>query len=142
MATTVYEVQELILDDGTTITCKPANIKVMRKGNEMVLNLGQSQDDDEGLRRLLDIVALCTKRERPEFEVDEVDDDGKPTGKKVTNYELMEELFDMDTVFKVIELFLGIKLNDPKLMEAAAQVAMLRAQEENKEQEAEQPGVS
>lgn len=139
MATTVYEVQELILDDGSTITCKPANIKVMRKGNEMVMALGDAEDDEDGLHRLLDIVALCTKRERPEFEVDELDDKGKETGNKVTNYDLMEDLFDMDTVFKVIEIDLGIKLNDPKLMEAAAQVALLQAQEENRE---ESPGTN
>lgn len=130
MATTVYEVQELVLDDGSTVTCKPANIKVMRKGNELLTKLGEVEESDDGIHALLDIVCLCTKRERPEFEVDEVDDEGEKTGKKVTNYELMEELFDMETVFKVIELDLGVKLNDPKLLEAAAQVALLKAQEE------------
>lgn len=130
MATTVYEVQELVLDDGTTVTCKPANIKVMRKGNELLAKLGESEDNDDGINRLLDIVCLCTKRERPEFEIDELDDEGEKTGRRVTNYELMEELFDMETVFKVIELDLGVKLNDPKLLEAAAQMALLKAQEE------------
>lgn len=138
MATTVYEVQELVLDDGSTITCKPANIKVMRKGNELLANLGDVEDNDEGIHRLLDIVCLCTKRERPEFEVDEKDDKGKKTGNKVTNYDLMEELFDMDTMFKVIELFLGIKLNDPKLLEAAAQAALLQEQAK----EAEEAGTN
>lgn len=122
MATSVYEVQELILDDGTTVTCKPANIKVLRKGNELLANLSDVEDNDEGIQKLLDIVCLCLKRQRPEFE--RVDEDGKT----VTNYELMEELFDMDTMFKVIEIFLGVKLNDPKLLEAAAQMAL--AQEE------------
>lgn len=129
MATSVYEVQELILDDGSTVTCKPANIKVLRKGNELLSALGDVEDNDEGIRKLLDIVSLCTKRERPEFEIDEVDDEGEKTGKKVTNYDLMEDLFDMDTMFKVIEIFLGVKLNDPKLLEAAAQLALAQAQE-------------
>lgn len=133
MATTVYDVQELVLQDGSTVTCKPANIKVMRKGTEMLSQLGEAEDNDDGINRLLDIVCLCTKRERPEFETDEVDDEGEKTGKKVPNYEVMEELFDMDTVFKVIELYLGVKLNDPKLLEAATQMALAREQEEAKD---------
>lgn len=133
MATTVYDVQELILQDGSTVTCRPANIKVMRKGTEMLSELGEAEDNDDGINRLLAIVCLCTKRERPEFETDEVDDEGEKTGKKVPNYELMEDLFDMDTVFKVIELYLGVKLNDPKLLEAAAQMALAKEQEEAKD---------
>lgn len=127
MATTVYEVQELVLQDGSTITCKPANIKVMRKGQELLSKLSEAADDDDGINRLLDIVALCTKRERPEFEVAEED------GRRVTNYDLLTDLFDMETVFKVIELFLGIKLNDPNLLKAAAEMALLKEQQEKGE---------
>ena len=128
MATTVYEVEELTLDDGTTVTCKPANIKVMRKGQEMISKLGDAETDDEGIQKLFDIVCLCLKRQRPDFEKEETDDDGNV--KRATNYELLEELFDFPTLFRVIELYLGVKLNDPKLLEAAAEMAMLREQEE------------
>lgn len=129
MATTVYEVHELILDDGTSVTCKPANIKVTRKGNELLAKLGDVEDNDEGVHKLLDIVTLCLKRQRADFEIDEVNDDGEKTGRKVTNYELLEELFDYDTMFKVIEIFLGVKLNDPKMLEAAMELAALEQKE-------------
>jgi hypothetical protein len=124
MATQVYSVEEVQLDDGSTVTLKPANIKVMRKGQEMINGLADVEDDDEGLRRLLDIVCLCLKRERPEFEaevtVEEEGDEGKTTvKKKATNYELMEELFNMPLIFQVIHSYLGINLADPKLAEAA-----------------------
>lgn len=125
MATTVYEVQELILDDGSTITCKPANIAVTRKGNELLAALGEVDDNDEGVHRLLDIVYLCLKRQRPDFGTDD------ENGKNVANYELLEELFDYDTMFKVIEIFLGVKLNDPKLLEAALEVAKAQEAEES-----------
>lgn len=138
MATTVYEVQELILQDGSTITCKPANIKVMRKGNELLTNLGDAKDDEEGMSKLLDIVCLCTKKERPEFETksEMENEDGTKVTKTATNYDLMEDLFDLETVFKTIELFLGVKLNDPNLVEAAAQLALLKEQEANREEQA------
>jgi hypothetical protein len=140
MATAVYEVQELLLDDGTTVTCKPANIKVLRKGNELLAKLGDVEDNDDGIKKLLDIVCLCLKRQRSDFEVAETGDDGEPTGKTVTNYDLMEELFDMDTMFKVIEIFLGVKLNDPKLLEAAAKAALDQATAQ--EAAKEEPGTN
>jgi hypothetical protein len=127
MATTVYEVSELVLQDGTSVLCKPANIKVMRKGTELLTNSVETESDDDGIDRLLDIVAVCLKNQRPEFE-HEVEVEG--VRKKETNYELMYELFDMDTVFEIIHKFLGIKLNDPKLLETAAQMALLQAQQE------------
>lgn len=123
MATTVYEVVELELEDGSTVTCKPANIKVLRKGNELIANLGSSEDDEDGIRSLLDIVFLCLKRQREDFALE----DGKP------NYDHMEELFDMETIFKVIEVYLGIKLNDPKLLETAAAMALLQQQEKERQ---------
>lgn len=137
MATQVYEVQELVLDDGSTVTCKPANIKVMRKGNELLNQLGDVEDNDDGIRKFLDIVCLCLKRQRPEFEkqVSVENEDGSVTQKNVTDYELLEELFDMDTVFKVIEIFLGVKLNDPKLLEKAAELAALQAAQEETEKD-------
>jgi hypothetical protein len=142
LATTVYEVKELVLDDNSTVTCKPANIAVTRKGNELLSRLGDEDPDNpadsetEGVHRLLDIVCLCLKRQRPDFEIDQVDDEGVKTGKKITNYELMEELFDYDTMFEVIYIFLGVRLNDPKLLQAAMELAEAqRAQETTKEEE-------
>jgi hypothetical protein len=127
MATTVYTVEEYALEDGTTITLKPANIKVMRKGQELIGTLSDAEDNDDGINKLLDIVCLCLKRQRPDFE-HEVEVDG--VKKTVPNYDLLEELFDLDTVFKVIEVYLGVKLNDPKLLEAAAKAAVLNEQAE------------
>jgi hypothetical protein len=138
MATTVYEVKELILDDGSTVTCKPANIKVLRKGQELIEHLGELTDEDDNIESLLDIVCLCLKRQRPDFEktVEIDNEDGSKSTKTVPDYEVMEELFDLETVFEVIYRFLGIKLNDPKLLEAAAKMAMLQAEEK------EQAGTS
>lgn len=136
MANTVYKVEEYELQDGSLVTLKPSNIATQRKGQEMINKLGEVGDEDDGINALLDIVCLVLKRQRPEFvkETVEESDDGSKTTKRETNYELMEELFDLDTVFKVIELTLGVKLNDPKLIEAAAQMAMMeqaaRAQSE------------
>lgn len=140
MATTVYTVEELALDDGSTIICKPANIAVLRKGTTMLEATGDAENNDEGIHALLDVVCLCLKRQRPDFEkeVELTNDDGEPildanekvVTKKVTNYELMEELFDLSTMFKVIEIYLGVKLNDPGLLEAASRLAEMKQEQE------------
>lgn len=129
MATEVYKVEEAVLDDGSTITLKPANIKVMRKGQELMSQLGDGiQDEEESMHKLFDIVSLCLKRERPEFEVEieekeETDGETRTVKKRQTNYDLMEELFNMPLIFRVIKDYLGIDLADPKLLEAAMKIA-------------------
>jgi hypothetical protein len=86
------------------------------------------ETDEEAIHRLLDIVCLCVKKQRPDFEK-EVEEDG--VKKIVVDYDLMEELFDIEQVWYVIEKDLGVKLNDPNLLaETAANAAKLMAMNE------------
>ena len=147
MATAVYEIRELVLQDGSTVSCKPAPISILRKGNKMLSVMdniddiedpnGELTDDDKGVRKVLEIVAVCLKAQRPDFyKQEEVENpDGSVTKRTVVHYELMEDLFDLDTMFKVIELELGWKLNDPNLVEAATQLALLKQQDEERQKE-------
>jgi hypothetical protein len=115
MANEVYKVEEVTLDDGSKVLVKPSPIKILRKGTQMITELGRPDSEEEAIHSLLDIVCLCLKKQRPDFEKEEDQEDGSK--RTVTNYDLMEEIFDIDTVFYVIEKDLGVKLNDPKLME-------------------------
>lgn len=129
MANTVYKVEEVILQDGSVVTLKPAPIKVARKGNEMINNLDKAEDEDDSIRRLLDIVCLCLKSQRADFQIEEeIEGGGKKT---VTNYDLLEDLFDLETAFKVVERFLGVKLNDPKALEAMMEIQAAKEREES-----------
>lgn len=106
----IYEVFEVPLQDGSTIQLRPASISLLKKGQKELDRLGEVKDAEDTLNVLLDIVVVLLKKQRPEFADPE-------------NRELVEDLFDLDTVYKVIEVFLGVKLNDPKLVEAAMRVA-------------------
>lgn len=103
----VYEVFEVPLQDGSKVTLKPASIKLLKAGQKELDRLAEAKDTDETLDILLDVVTALLKNQKPELADEE-------TGK-----EKAEELFDLDTIYKVIEVFLGVKLNDPKLLEAA-----------------------
>jgi hypothetical protein len=105
--TSIYEVVTIPLQDGSTVELKPASIKLLKAGNKQLERLGEVKDTDETLDVLLDTCIVLLKRQRPEL--------ADPEAGKA----LAEDLFDLETVYKVIEVMLGVKLNDPKLIEAA-----------------------
>ena len=107
MSTPLYEVITVPLQDGSTVELKPASIKLLKAGNKELEKLGETKSTDESLDVLLGTCIVLLKRQRPELADPE------------TGRALAEDLFDLETVYKVIEVMLGVKLNDPKLIEAA-----------------------
>lgn len=107
MVQNIYEVLEVPLQDGSIIELKPASIAVLKRGQKELDRLAAVKTTDETLDVLLDVCIVLLKKQRPEL--------ADPDGGK----ELAEDLFDLTTVYKVIEIALGVNLNDPKLVEAA-----------------------
>jgi hypothetical protein len=117
LATSVYTTEEVQLQDDTTVTLKPLNIKALRKFMKVMEKFGEEQTtEDEGLEILLDASALCLKGQRPEFW--NTDED--------CHSDSYEEAVDMPTVYKVLDVCGGVKLNDPNLL-AMAQEALGRS---------------
>ena len=115
MATSVYSTEEVELQDDTTVTLKPLNIKTLRSFMKAMERFGdEDTTEDEGLDILLDASALCLKGQRPEF----WDGEG--------HTEAYEEAVDMPTVYKILDVCGGVKLNDPNLL-AMAQEALGRS---------------
>lgn len=110
-ATNIYETVTVALQDGSTVDLKPASIKLLKAGNRELEKLGEAKDTEETLDVLLKTCIVLLKKQRPELADPE------------TGYSLAEDLFDLDTVYKVIEVMLGVKLNDPKMVEAALRAA-------------------
>jgi hypothetical protein len=114
MAQNIYEVVVVPLQDDSTIELKPASIKLLKAGNRELERLQGVKDTEETLDVLLNTCVVLLKKQRPDLE--------GPEGR-----ELAEDLFDLETVYKVIEVMLGVKLNDPKLVEAAMRAASAAA---------------
>lgn len=114
MATTVYTTEEITLQDGTVVTLKPLNLKGVRVFqaqlkvyNEYLSELVEKNgvpDEDKTLDMFKEMTKTCLKREAPEL---------------VDNDDAFEEALDVDTIFRVLEVCAGIKLNDPNLQAAA-----------------------
>ena len=113
MATSVYTTEEVELQDGSTVTLKPLTIKNLRKFMKIMESFAEAETEDEGLDVMLDASALCLKAQRAEFWDN---DEDKHT-------EAFEESVDMPTLYKVLDVCGGLKLNDPNLL-AAAQEAL------------------
>lgn len=110
MATTVYDTLEIELQDDSTVTLRPLPIKSLKKFMNKIDELGRNDDQEKFIDICLEAAIICLERQKPEF-----------TGEK--GFDAASEVLDMDTVYKILDVCGGVKLNDPKLMEAAMEMA-------------------
>lgn len=106
MATTVYTVEEIELQNGKTYSFKPLNIKLLRKFMGKFTNLEPVESEDESLDQMLELASICMESVDEELAADT---------------EALEEALDNPTIYKIIEICAGVKLNDPNLIAAAVQ---------------------
>lgn len=106
MASSVYEVVEVELLDGTKVSMKPLKIALLRdfmKEFQKISDEKIAEDNIKSMDLLLDCAAIAMKQYKPE----------------IADKAKLEEIIDLPTVYKVIEVAAGIKLNDPNALAAA-----------------------
>lgn len=103
MATQVYTIEEIILQDGEKVSLRPLTIKHLRKFMKKWKEIEHIKDEDEIVDFLIDIGQLCLASIYKQYE----------------DKDKYEDAVDMPTVHKIIEICGGIKLNDPEMMAAA-----------------------
>jgi inhibitor of KinA sporulation pathway (predicted exonuclease) len=98
MATTVYEVQELQLIDGTTITVRPLKISLLRDFLKKFESIAEvSADNNKSMDVLMQCVQIAMKQYKPEIADD------------IKN---IEDNIDLPTVYAIVEAASGIKMSD------------------------------
>lgn len=110
MATEVYTVEEVTLQDGENVELRPLNISRLRKFMVFMDKFAEAETEDEGFEILLDASALCLSNKAPQYW----------DGKEKKHTEEWEEAADMPTIYKILDVCGGVKLNDPNLLAAAA----------------------
>jgi hypothetical protein len=106
MATSVYETIEVELLDGTKVTMKPLKISLLRdfmKEFQKISDITIAEDNVKSMDLLLDCAVIAMKQYNAEL----------------ADKKKLEEIIDLPTVYKVIEVAAGIKLNDPNALAAA-----------------------
>lgn len=108
MATTVYDVVDIELSNGDSITLKPLPIKKLREFMELIkkMDLPENASEDAAMDIFIDGAMLCLAGLYPNSEL------GKDKDK-------FEEVVEIPTMMKILEIVGGLKLTDPNLLGAA-----------------------
>jgi hypothetical protein len=106
MATSVYEVVEVELLDGSSVSMKPLKISLLRDFMKDFSKISDPKIAEDNVKSM-DVLLNCAVIAMKQYNVE------------LATKEVLEELIDLPTVYKVIEVAAGIKLNDPNALAAA-----------------------
>jgi hypothetical protein len=96
MATTIYKSETIYLFDGTELEIVPLKIKYLREFMQAFENVKVTKNDDEAIAALVECVRICMKQYYP------------PISGSVED---VEDSIDMPTIYKVLDVSAGIKIN-------------------------------
>ena len=96
MATTVYKNKIIKLVDGTELEIVPLKIKYLREFMEAFEDVKTAKDDDEAIDFLVECVRITMKQYYPGINLTKSD---------------VEDSLDMPTIYTVLDISAGIKIN-------------------------------
>lgn len=102
MATTVYDIEEIQLSNGETLTIKPLTIKHLKKFLAVIKKMDDPKitEEDQVMEIFVEAAMVCLEQLKPELAKDK---------------DLFEETVEVPTLMKILEIAGGLKLNDPNL---------------------------
>lgn len=106
MATTVYDIVEIELSNGETLTLKPLPIKQLRKFMKVIKGMDDPsiETEDAAMDIFIQAAMICLEETKPELSQDR---------------DKFEEAIEIPTMMKILEVAGGLKLTDPNLLGAA-----------------------
>lgn len=125
MATRAYRVEELTLQDDTDVVVKPLPIGPLRRFMEAWKQVQDLKQDDDGFFIYINCCGIALEKNfKGKFDALKASAAEQAEGEFLDSEykEYLEEVLDIDTIYVIMDVAGGIKLNDPKLMEAAAQI--------------------
>jgi len=96
MATTIYNTQIIQLFDGTELEIVPLKIKYLREFMVAFNDIKSTKDDDAAMQVLVECTRICMKQYYPEIS---------------RSVEQIEDNVDMPTVYQILDVAAGIKIN-------------------------------
>jgi len=98
LATKVYDVEQIELQNGSKVTLKPLTIKDLRKFMTALQKTAESQTEAETLTILIDACAVALEKQLPDL---------------VADRDALEDALDVPTINRILEVCGGIKMDDP-----------------------------
>ena len=130
MATRAYKTEELSLQDDTDVVIKPLPIGPLRRFMDAWKHAQDLGPDDDGFDIFVNCCGIALEKNF------KVDPKFEKNGLKATHAEAekgeylsaeykeyLEDVLDIETIYVIMDVAGGIKLNDPKLQEAALRLA-------------------
>lgn len=104
MATKVFTVEELELQDGRTVTIKPLTIKRLRKFMKIIGQLNEMENpedseeqEDATIELMIDACVIALEQNNPEV---------------ASNREALEDALDVPTMWKILEVSGGVSMGN------------------------------
>lgn len=120
MANTVYDSKTIKLQDETEVTLVPLAIGRLRRFMKAWAKVVEAKDEDEAFDIYINCCGIALEKQiggnfEKTADVDKVlTDDYR---------EYLEDILDQPTIFEILDVCGGLKLNDPKLLEEAERLA-------------------
>lgn len=122
MASTVYKQVTIELQDGKEVVLKPLPIGRLRRFMEAWLEFENAESNDDGYSVFINCAGIGIEHEfKGVFDSLKASESERAEGKFLSAeyQEYLEDVLDLDTIYKILEISGNLKLNDPKLVEAA-----------------------
>lgn len=123
MATAVYKQEEITLQDGKDVVLRPLVIGRLRRFMDAWQEFAKAENDSDGFNVFINCAGISLEHNfKGDFDSMKANKEEQEKGEFLSaEYkEYLEEVLDLDTIYKVLDVCGGVKLNDPKLLEAAA----------------------
>jgi hypothetical protein len=104
LATTVYDVEEIQLQNGATVKLKPLTIKELREFMKVINKTQEVTTEDETLTILIEACGVALQKQLPDL---------------VADRDAFEDTLDVPTINRILEVCGGIKMDDPNQLAAA-----------------------
>jgi hypothetical protein len=96
MATKIYDVETILLIDGTEVRIIPLKIKYLREFMEKFEGVKKSSNDDEAIQFLLDCALIAMKQYYP----------------IITTTGQLEDAINLPAIYRIIDVAAGIRVNE------------------------------
>lgn len=120
MAKPVYDSVDITLQDDTQVTLVPLAIGRLRKFMKAWGEFANIENEDQAFDIYINCCGIALDKSIGDRFEKTLDSETYITDEYRA---YLEEVLDMDTIYKILDVCGGLKLNDPKLLEAAEEAA-------------------
>lgn len=120
MANTVYDSEEITLQDGKDVTLVPLAIGRLRRFMKAWEEFAKIENEDDAFDIYINCCGIALEKDL-QADFNDTKDSEKTLTDEYRAY--LEDVLDMDTIYKILDVCGGLKLNDPKLLEEAQRLA-------------------